>query len=191
MATRPRPGWAEAAEAPLPHKLALSSRSYRRSLHQQQQSKDELDRGTASCHGAPLPVKRGRESLGTAPLAHARDEAPLGHGRDQGRYEGGRQNKHTRGAGMLAPTQQAHGGSDAKIRHGQVCYSSGGCISAPLEYLVEPDGVLMQEGQLLMPMSISQVFDSTYIGEDGSGAKIIVKARILVVGDQLELQELE
>lgn len=84
-----------------------------------------------------------------------------------------------------------HGGSDAKIRHGQVCYSSGGCISAPLEYLVEPDGVLMQEGQLLMPMSISQVFDSTYIGEDGSGAKIIVKARILVVGDQLELQELE
>jgi len=84
-----------------------------------------------------------------------------------------------------------HGGSDAKIRHGQVCYSSGGCISAPLEYLVEPDGVLMQEGQLLMPMSISQVFDSTYIGEDGSGAKIIVKTRILVVGDQLELQELE
>jgi len=84
-----------------------------------------------------------------------------------------------------------HGGSDAKIRHGQVWYSSGGCISAPLEYLVEPDGVLMQEGQLLMPMSISQVFDSTYIGEDGSGAKIIVKARILVVGDQLELQELE
>jgi hypothetical protein len=84
-----------------------------------------------------------------------------------------------------------HGGSGAKIRHGQVCYSSGGCISAPLEYLVEPDGVLMQEGQLLMPMSISQVFDSTYIGEDGSGAKIIVKARILVVGDQLELQELE
>ena len=84
-----------------------------------------------------------------------------------------------------------HGGSGAKIRHGQVCYSSGGCISAPLEYLVEPDGVLMQEGQLLMPMSISQVFDFTYIGEDGSGAKIIVKARILVVGDQLELQELE
>jgi len=84
-----------------------------------------------------------------------------------------------------------HGGSDAKIRHGQVCYSSGGCISAPLEYLVEPDGVLMQEGQLLMPVSISQVFDFTYIGEDGSGAKIIVKARILVVGDQLELQELE
>ena len=84
-----------------------------------------------------------------------------------------------------------HGGSGAKIRHGQICYSSGGCISAPLEYLVEPDGVLMQEGQLLMPMSISQVFDSTYIGEDGSGAKIIVKARILVVGDQLELQELE
>ena len=84
-----------------------------------------------------------------------------------------------------------HGGSGAKIRHGQVCYSSGGCISAPLEYLVEPDGVLMQEGQLLMPVSISQVFDSTYIGEDGSGAKIIVKARILVVGDQLELQELE
>jgi len=84
-----------------------------------------------------------------------------------------------------------HGGAGAKIRHGQVCYSSGGCISAPLEYIVEADGVLVQEGQLLMPMAISQAFEFTYIGEDGNGDKIIVKARILVVGDQLELQELE
>ena len=84
-----------------------------------------------------------------------------------------------------------HGGAGAKIRHGQVCYSSGGCISAPLEYIVEADGVLVQEGQLLMPMAISQAFEFTYIGEDGNGDKIIVKASILVVGDQLELQELE
>ena len=84
-----------------------------------------------------------------------------------------------------------HGGAGAKIRHGQVCYSSGGCISAPLEYIVEADGVLVQEGQLLMPMAISQAFEFTYIGEDGNGDKIIVKARILAVGDQLELQELE
>jgi hypothetical protein len=42
-----------------------------------------------------------------------------------------------------------------------------------------------------MPMAISQAFEFTYIGEDGNGDKIIVKARILVVGDQLELQELE
>ncbi len=82
-------------------------------------------------------------------------------------------------------------GAGAKIKHGQVCYSSGGCISAPLEYLVEAGGVLIREGQLLMPMSISQAFDFTYIGEDGNGDDIIVKARILVVGDQLELQELE
>ncbi len=84
-----------------------------------------------------------------------------------------------------------HGGAGAKIRHGQVCYSSGGCISAPLEYLVEAGGVLIQEGQLLMPMAVSQAFDFTYIGEDGNGDDIVVKARILVVGDQLELQELE
>ena len=84
-----------------------------------------------------------------------------------------------------------HGGSGAKIRHGQVCYSSGGCISAPLEYLVEPDGVLKQESELLMPMSISQASGFTYIGEDVTGAKIIAKARILVIGDHLELQELE
>ena len=84
-----------------------------------------------------------------------------------------------------------HGGAGAKIRHGQVCYSSGGCISAPLEYVIEPGGVLAQEGQLLMPMSISQAFDFTYIGENGEGEDVTVKARILVVGDQLELQELE
>ncbi|MDP7641454.1 MAG: hypothetical protein QGI52_03300, partial [Alphaproteobacteria bacterium] len=77
------------------------------------------------------------------------------------------------------------------LRHGRVCYSSGGCISAPLEYVIEPGGVLMQEGQFLMPMSISQVFDFTYTGENGDGNEITVKARILVVGDQLELLELE
>ena len=49
----------------------------------------------------------------------------------------------------------------------------------------------MQEGQLLMPMSISQAFDFTYIGEDGEGDDLTVRARILVVGAQLELQKLE
>lgn len=95
--------------------------------------------------------------------------------------------------GQFTYTREFHdlGGLGAKIRHGRVCYSSGGCISAPLEYIVEPGGVLVQEGQLLMPMSISQAFDFTYVGEDGEGDDVTVKARILVVGDQLELQELE
>jgi len=95
--------------------------------------------------------------------------------------------------GQCIYTREFHdlSGLGAKIRHGRVCYSSGGCISAPLEYIVEPGGVLVQEGQLLMPMSISQAFDFTYIGEDGEGGDVTVKARILVVGDQLELQELE
>ena len=95
--------------------------------------------------------------------------------------------------GQFTYTREFHdlAGAGAKIRHGQVCYSSGGCISAPLEYLIEAGGVLIQESQLLMPMSISQAFYFTYIGEDGNGEDIIVKARILVVGDQLELQELE
>ncbi len=95
--------------------------------------------------------------------------------------------------GQFTYTREFHdlSGLGAKIRHDRVCYSSGGCISAPLEYIVEPGGVLVQEGQLLMPMSISQAFDFTYIGEDGEGGEVTVKARILVVGDQLELQELE
>jgi hypothetical protein len=95
--------------------------------------------------------------------------------------------------GQFTYTRESHdlSGQGAKIRHGRVCYSSGGCISAPLEYVVEPGGVLVQEGQLLMPMSISQAFDFTYIGEDGDGDDVTVKALILVVGDQLELQELE
>jgi hypothetical protein len=82
-----------------------------------------------------------------------------------------------------------HGGLGAKLRHGRVCYSSGGCISAPVDYIVEPGGVLKQEGQLLIPMSNTQTFDFTYTGEDGEGDKIIVTARILVVGDQMELRE--
>jgi hypothetical protein len=49
--------------------------------------------------------------------------------------------------------------------------------------------VLKQEGQLLIPMSNTQTFDFTYTGEDGEGDKIIVTARILVVGDQMELRE--
>jgi len=95
--------------------------------------------------------------------------------------------------GQFTYTREFHdlSGHGAKIRHGRVCYSSGGCISAPLEYIVEPGGVLVQEGQLLMPMSISQAFDFTYIGEDGKGDDVTVRARILVVGAQLELQELE
>ena len=95
--------------------------------------------------------------------------------------------------GQFTYTREFHdlGGRGAKLRHGRVCYSSGGCISAPLEYVIEPGGVLVQEGQLLMPMSISQAFDFTYIGENGEGEDVTVKARILVVGDQLELQELE
>lgn len=95
--------------------------------------------------------------------------------------------------GQFTYTREFHdlGGRGAKLRHGRVCYSSGGCISAPLEYVIEPGGVLAQEGQLLMPMSISQAFDFTYIGENGEGEDVTVKARILVVGDQLELQELE
>ena len=95
--------------------------------------------------------------------------------------------------GQFTYTREFHdlSGHGAKIRHGRVCYSSGGCISAPLEYIVEPGGVLVQEGQLLMPMSISQAFDFTYIGEDGEGDDLTVRARILVVGAQLELQELE
>ncbi|SVE55871.1 uncharacterized protein METZ01_LOCUS508725 [marine metagenome] len=95
--------------------------------------------------------------------------------------------------GQFTYTREFHdlSGHGAKIRHGRVCYSSGGCISAPLEYIVEPGGVLVQEGQLLMPMSISQAFDFTYIGEDGEGGDVTVRARILVVGAQLELQELE
>ena len=95
--------------------------------------------------------------------------------------------------GQFTYTREFHdlSGYGAKIRHGRVCYSSGGCISAPLEYIVEPGGVLVQEGQLLMPMSISQAFDFTYIGEDGEGDDVTVRARILVVGAQLELQELE
>ena len=95
--------------------------------------------------------------------------------------------------GQFTYTREFHdlSGHGAKIRHGRVCYSSGGCISAPLEYIVEPGGVLVQEGQLLMPMSISQAFDFTYIGEDGEGDDVTVRARILVVGAQLELQELE
>ena len=94
--------------------------------------------------------------------------------------------------GQFTYTREFHdlGGRGAKLRHGRVCYSSGGCISAPLEYVIEPGGVLAQEGQLL-PMSISQAFDFTYIGENGEGEDVTVKARILVVGDQLELQELE
>lgn len=82
-------------------------------------------------------------------------------------------------------------GLGARLTHGRVCYSSGGCISAPLEYVVEPGGVLVQEGQFLLPMSISQAFDFTYTGGNGEGDDITVRARILVVGDQLELQELE
>ena len=35
-------------------------------------------------------------------------------------------------------------------------------------------GVLVQEGQLLMPMAISQAFDFTYIGENGDGDEITV-----------------
>ena len=95
--------------------------------------------------------------------------------------------------GQFTYTREFHdlGGRGAKLRHGRVCYSSGGCISAPLEYVIEPGGVLAQEGQLLMPISISQAFDFTYIGENGEGEDVTVKARILVVGDQLELQELE
>jgi len=95
--------------------------------------------------------------------------------------------------GQFTYTRKFHDldGAGAKLRHGRVCYSSGGCISAPLEYIIEPGGVLIQEGQLLMPMSISQAFDFTYIGENGEGDDVTVKARILVVGDQLELQELE
>ena len=95
--------------------------------------------------------------------------------------------------GQFTYTREFHdlGGRGAKLRHGRVCYSSGGCISAPLEYVIEPGGVLAQEGQLLMPMSISQAFDFTYIGENGEGEDVTVKARSLVVGDQLELQELE
>ncbi len=95
--------------------------------------------------------------------------------------------------GQFTYTREFHdlSGHGAKIRHGRVCYSSGGCISAPLEYIVEPGGVLVQEGQLLMPMSISQAFDFTYIGEDGEGDDVTVRARILVVGAQLELQKLE
>jgi hypothetical protein len=84
-----------------------------------------------------------------------------------------------------------HGGTGARLRHGQVCFGGGGCISAPVEYLIEAGGVLLQEGQFLMPTAVSQTFDFTYIGEDGDGREITVKARILVVGDQLELQELE
>ncbi len=95
--------------------------------------------------------------------------------------------------GQFTYTREFHdlSGRGAKLRHGRVCYSSGGCISAPLEYVIEPGGVLVQEGQLLMPMAISQAFDFTYIGENGDGDEITVKVRILVVGDQLELQELE
>lgn len=95
--------------------------------------------------------------------------------------------------GQFTYTREFHdlGGSGAKIRHGRVCYSSGGCISAPLEYIVEANGVLIQEGQLLMPMSVSQSFEFTYIGENGDGEEITVKASILVLRDQLELQELE
>lgn len=58
-------------------------------------------------------------------------------------------------------------------------YSSGGYISAPLEDIVEPGSVLVQEGQLLMPMSISQDFDFTDDGEDGEGDDVTVKALIL------------
>ena len=95
--------------------------------------------------------------------------------------------------GQFTYTREFHdlSGRGAKIRHGRVCYSSGGCISAPLEYIVKPGGVLVQEGQLLMPMSISQAFDFTYIGEDGEGDDLTIRARILVVGAQLELQKLE
>ena len=95
--------------------------------------------------------------------------------------------------GQFTYTREFHdlSGHGAKLHHGRVCYSSGGCISAPLEYIVKPGGVLVQEGQLLMPMSISQAFDFTYIGEDGEGDDLAVRARILVVGAQLELQELE
>ena len=73
--------------------------------------------------------------------------------------------------GQFTYTREFHdlSGRGAKIRHGRVCYSGGGCISAPLEYVIEPGGVLAQEGQLLMPMSISQAFDFTYIGENGEG----------------------
>ena len=95
--------------------------------------------------------------------------------------------------GQFTYTREFHDlvGLGARLTHGRVCYSSGGCISAPLEYVVEPGGVLVQEGQFLLPMSISQAFDFTYTGENGEGGDITVKARILVVEDQLELQELE
>ena len=95
--------------------------------------------------------------------------------------------------GQFTYTREFHdlAGLGARLTHGRVCYSSGGCISAPLEYVVEPGGVLVQEGQFLLPMSISQAFDFTYTGENGEGDDITVRARILVVGDQLELQELE
>ncbi len=95
--------------------------------------------------------------------------------------------------GQFTYTREFHDldGHGAKLRHGRVCYSSGGCISAPVDYVVEPGGVLKQEGQLLMPMAPSQTFDFTYTGENGEGDDITVKVRILVVGDQLELQESE
>ena len=95
--------------------------------------------------------------------------------------------------GQFTYTREFHdlSGHGAKFRHGRVCFSNGGCISAPVDYVVEPDGVLKQEGQLLMPMSISQNFDFTYTGENGKGDDITVEVRIMVAGDQLELQEVE
>jgi len=95
--------------------------------------------------------------------------------------------------GQFTYTREFHdlNGYGAKLRHGRVCYSGGGCNSAPVDYIVEPGGVLKQEGQLLMPTSISQNFDFTYTGENGEGEDITVKARVLVTGDQLELQEVE
>ena len=95
--------------------------------------------------------------------------------------------------GQFTYTREFHdlNGYGAKLRHGRVCYSNGGCISAPVDYIIEPGGVLKQEGQLLLPMSIFQNFDFIYTDENGKGDDITVKLRILVVGDHLELLEVE
>jgi len=95
--------------------------------------------------------------------------------------------------GQFTYTREFHdiNGHGAILRYGRVCFGSGGCISAPVKYFIEPGGVLKQERQLLIPMANSQTFNFTYTGENGEGDDITVKVRIFVAGDHLELQEVE
>ncbi len=68
-------------------------------------------------------------------------------------------------------------GHDAILRYSGVCFGSGGYISVPVKYLIEPSSALNQEGQLFMPMANSKNFGFIYTGDNGEGDDITIKVR--------------